>query len=247
MRPHGLGNQILHNFLNNGLERTLIALKISGHALLGILCHHVNLYVDAIAFLLLGQDDFFLGVRDEHNLPPALGIVDGGNGQTGAVKGNEALVHNVAQNLAVLGLKAQSYGVAVGGAADNGGDAVDVALDKVAAHAGVGADGALEVDARAGAEVAEVGQAQGLGGDADGEAGARVGLGGEGRGRQAHAVDGDAVAQDGVGQELGRGGQRNGEGGAAGRILLVELGDLCLGVMRTLRSAVFFPPISGRR
>ncbi len=40
-------------------------------------------------------------------------------------------------------------------------------LDEVSAHAGVGAHGALEVDAGGGGQGAEVGQAEGLGGDAD--------------------------------------------------------------------------------
>jgi hypothetical protein len=62
----------------------------------------------------------------------------------------------------------------------------------VAAHAGVGADGALEVDPRRGLEGAEIGDAEGLGGDADGEGGGRGVVGDDG---EADAVDGDGVAE----------------------------------------------------
>lgn len=236
MRPHGLGNQVLYNLFHNGLECALLSLEVASHALFGVLCQDVDLDVDAVALLLLGQDDLLLGVGDEHDLPPALDVVDGGDGQAGAVEGDEALVDDVAQDVAALGLEAQGDGVAVGGAADDGGDAVDVALDKVAAHAGVGADGALEVDARAGVQVAQVRQAQRLGRDAHGEVrGLR--LGGQRRRRQAHAVDGDAVAQDGVGQQRRRRRQRDRQRGAARLVLRVELGDLCSVRWFTRRSA----------
>lgn len=93
----------------------------------------------------------------------------------------------------------------------------------MAAHARVGAHGALEVDARGGGQRAEVGQAQGLGRDADGELGGRGG--GEGYDGEADAVDGDGVAEVGVGEEGGGGREGDGEGGAAGGVGGVELGD----------------------
>jgi len=56
-------------------------------------------------------------------------------------------------------------------------DGVDVALEEVAAETGAGEEGAFEVNAGVLLEVAEVGAAEGFGGDADFEGG----WGGEGR------------------------------------------------------------------
>jgi hypothetical protein len=220
MRPQSLSHQILHHLLDNRLKSTLITLKIAGHALLGVLGQDVNLDVDAVTLLLLGQDNLLLGVRDQHDLPPTLGIVHGRDGQARPVEGDEAFVDDVAQHVLVLGTEPQRHGVTIRGPACDGRHAVDVALDEVAAHARVSAHSALEVHPGALRQLAQVCQAQRLRGDADNER--RRGRRDRGRG-QAHAVDGDAVAEDGTGQQRRGRRQRDGQGGAAGRVLGVEL------------------------
>src|SRR5690606_17627278 len=77
--------------------------------------------------------------------------------------------------------------------------AVDVALDDVAAEAGVDAQGPLEVDARAALERAERRVPQGLGHDVRGEGP----IAREARDREAHGRDGDRVPGAGVGGDEG--------------------------------------------
>lgn len=169
-------------------------------ALLSVLGHHVDLDVDCVAWLLASDDNLLLGVANEHNLPPTLLVVHLGNCQAGAVKRNIALVDNVAQNSRITWSKAESQGVTVRRDGQDGGSGVDVSLDEVAAHAGVGADGSLEVDARVLRQRTQVGDAECLGGDADLEVGRR-GL--ELSHRQADAIDGDGVAEVAVCEEIG--------------------------------------------
>lgn len=202
-----LRNHILHHALNNRLDENLAALsaEVPSHALLGVLGQDVDLDINTIAHLLLSQDDLLLRIRDEHDLPPALDVVDLGDGQAGAVEGDEALVHDVAQDVGALllaRLEPQRHGVAVGRDPDDLGRRVDVALHEVAPHARVGADGPLQVHAGSLGQSPQVREAQRLGRDAHFEAGLRRVWPRERRRRQTYAVDGDAVPEPGILQEL---------------------------------------------
>jgi len=84
----------------------------------------------------------------------------------------------------------------------DGGDAVDMAEDVVAAHERIGADGVLEVDAITGAERDEGGLGEGFG---DGIEVPRVAGGGVIGDGEAAAADGDGIAAGGeVGPVDGR-------------------------------------------
>ena len=84
--------------------------------------------------------------------------------------------------------------------------AIDVALDHVAAEATAGGEGPFEVEAGAGAEVAEVGPGERFGGEVGGE-----GAGQEIDGGEADAVDGDAGSGESVRED---GGGADAEAGA---------------------------------
>ena len=237
VRTHGLSHHILHHPLDNGLEGGLAAgLMVSPnlgayvalHALFGVLGQHVDLDVDRVPGLLARHHDLLLRVGNEHDLEPAGGVVHLGDGQARAVDGHVALEDYVAQHVHGRRAEAECLGVAVLRHRLDGGRRVDVALHKVAAHAGVGPHGALEVHARPLGQGAQIRQAERLGRDADGEArlGAIAGgCRGEGGRGQADAVDGDAVAQLRVGKQDRGSREADGQGGAAGGILGVELGD----------------------
>ncbi|MCY1359678.1 hypothetical protein D9M69_462630 [compost metagenome] len=87
------------------------------------------------------------------------------------------------------------HGAGVVLAGDDLADAVDVAADQVAAEARGRRQRLLQVDPAAGLEVDEGGARQGLAADVGPEA-----VAGQLDGGQAHAVDGDAVAELDVGQ-----------------------------------------------
>jgi hypothetical protein len=196
----GLCDDTLNNLFKKRDRRSVAVAKNTAQGLLRILGHHVNLDVDGIALDLVCQDNSLLRVCNQHNLPPSLIIVDLCNSQAGSVNANVSLVHNITQSLPLLGLEAESESIAIRRHGEDLGSCVDVALDKVAAHAGVSPDGALQVHMARLNERAEVGDAQRLRGDADGE-----GVLGEGSNGQADTVDGDGVALVAVCEEVGSG------------------------------------------
>lgn len=117
-------------------------------ALAGVLAHHVDLDIDLIAQGLGGHDHAGLGISDHHDREGALDVVDVNDGQGGTVQADEALGDNVVHQVLVLlrDLEDKGDGVAVVSAGQDLDGRVDVALDHVAAEAGVGVHGALEID-----------------------------------------------------------------------------------------------------
>lgn len=194
MAAHGLRDQVLHHLLEDGLDEDLaLGPQVASHRLLGVLGEHVDLDVDALAGLLLRDHHLLLRVRDEHDLEPALRVVDLGDRQAGAVERDVALEDDILQDVERLGREPERQGVAVLAHVDDLGRRVDVALDEVAAHARVSSDRALQIHIGFLLQLAQVRQPQRLGRDPDTEAGHRI-LHIYVGGRQAHAVDRDAVA-----------------------------------------------------
>jgi len=113
----------------------------------GILAHHVDLDVDMVAKSLCGHDNTGLGIGDHHDREGALDIVDINNGQRGTVEADESLGDDVVHKVLVFlrDLEDKCDGVAVVGSGENGDSCVDVALDHVAAEAGVSVHCALQV------------------------------------------------------------------------------------------------------
>lgn len=115
MPPHSLRNQILHHALQNRLNQHLaLRAQIPRHRLLRVLREHINLEINALPHLLARQHHFLLGVHDEHDLEPALGVVDGGDGEAGAIERDVPLVHDVAQDVEGARREAERQRVAVG-------------------------------------------------------------------------------------------------------------------------------------
>ena len=138
--------------------------EVPSHTLLHILADLVDFDVDLLAGLLACCDDLLLSVCDEHDLPKPLGaVLDLGDGQACSVYCHVALLDDVAQHGGVSRLEAEGEGITVGRHGLDGCGCVDVALDKVAAHARVCRDGALEVDLGALLQRAQVGAAERLG------------------------------------------------------------------------------------
>lgn len=138
--------------------------EVASHALLHVLADLVDFDVDLLAGLLACCDDLLLCVCNEHDLPKPLGaILDLCDGQARSVYCYVALLDNVAQHGGVSRLEAEGEGIAVGRHGLDGCGCVDMALDKVAAHARVCRDGALEVDLGALPQRAQVGAAECLG------------------------------------------------------------------------------------
>jgi hypothetical protein len=159
-----LVHQLGHHLLQDGKLAICRPLKVSSHALLDVLANLVHLDVDIVARLLACSDDLFLSVRNQHHLPPPLWpILHLGNRKAGSINRDVALLDNVAQHGGVAGLEAEGEGVAVGRHRQDGRNGIDVALDKVAAHARVCRDGALEVDLGALLQRPQVGPAERLG------------------------------------------------------------------------------------
>src|SRR5206468_12878204 len=168
------------------------------HAL-DLLQEDVGLEVDAVARLALAERRLLERVRDERRREARAAA--GGHRETHAVDGDRALLDQVGDEGAG-GAEAVEEPVAVARHLLEVSDAVDVALDDVAAHAIAHAERALEVDTRPGGHAAERGAAQRLGRNVDREA--PVAPRGDG---EAGAVHGDALAEREAGE-----GPRRGDG-----------------------------------
>ena len=161
----------------------------------------------------VGDDGYLHGVA-----------VDSGYGEGDALDGDGALGDDVLAE--VVGELEGESPVGSGGGfgrdgvqREQGGGAVDVALDDVAAERRACGSGELQVDDGAGAEMGKRGAGDGLGGEVGGE-----GSGGDVEGGEADSVDGDAIAEgEACGErwrvdgDAGRsGGGRGGEDGSGG-------------------------------
>lgn len=203
MTPHSLRHEVLHHLLNDGLDLGLaLRAQEPGHGLLGVLGEDVDLDVDAVADLLLRDDDLLLRVRDEHDLPPALGVVDPGDGQARAVDGDEPLEHDVAQDVRGPRPEPHRHRLPILRDPHDLRRRVHVPLHEVAPHPRVGPHRPLDVHLRPLRQVPQVREPQRLGRHAYREA-RRCGRVGRGRGGsredvrrcEAHPVHGDAVAE----------------------------------------------------
>src|SRR5436190_4913156 len=121
---------------------------------------HVGLEVHAVAGLPLPERRLPQGARDERHREAR--AATGEDGQADAVDGDRALLDQVGGEGA-RAAEAVEEPVAVAGDPLQASDAVDVALDDVAAHAVAHAERALEVDARPGGQLAEGGSPERLG------------------------------------------------------------------------------------
>lgn len=173
-----------------------------------VFAEHIELDIQAAT----GMHGFEVGDFDGMWDDPAghAGVGDLCGGQGNAVKTNGAFGDD---QLAVLG--SQRHGEAVVGTVwtpiENAHGGIDMALNKVATESVADLHGAFKIDEAADGEVAEAGDAQGLGQQIKGK-----GRGGEvdsGDGETA-AIDGNAIAR-GNGRDEGRCGAQ-GEAGAAG-------------------------------
>jgi hypothetical protein len=161
-------DKLRNHLLQDGKLALAAVLEVACDALLDILAHLVDLHIDIIAGLLACSDNLLLRVRNEHDLPePVRAIRDLCHRETRAVYCHVALLDDVAQHGGVARLEAEGFGVAVGRDGLDGRDGVDMALHEVAAHARVGAHGALKVDLGALLQRAQVCAAQRLGRAAD--------------------------------------------------------------------------------
>src|SRR3954452_21080521 len=157
------------------------------HQLLDVLGHDVHFQVHGGALLGSAQRGALQGFGDQGHVERRLPYR--GYGERDPVDGDRALLDDVAQEIGVGGDR-HPPGEAVAGDAVDRSDAVDVALDDVAAQARVGLQRQLEVDARPRLELAQRGAAQGLVHDIGAEQLAAA----QPRRRQADAIDCDAVA-----------------------------------------------------
>lgn len=184
-----LTKDALRHFLEPRDRRiTAICAQNSSERLLGIFGHHINLNVHRVSLPLLCQNNSLLGVSNQHDLPPPLRVVHLCDSQARAINSDETLEDDVPQHIPVLWLESKGQGISIRCHGQNLSRCIDVALDKVAAHAGVGPDGTLQVDSAILDECTEVGYAQRLRGDADFE-----GVAGEGRHGEAAPIYGDGV------------------------------------------------------
>ena len=148
---------------------------------------HIEFQVDSVTDFSGAEVGGFARVGDD----PGGEVIRAnfGDGEADAIDGDGALEDEVAGGLGREGDLEEEIGAA-GFQLEDGGGAIDVALDEVAAHAGIGAHGAFEVDPVAGLEGAEVGSGEGFSEQIEGENGR-----GDVGGGQAAAVDGEAVAE----------------------------------------------------
>src|SRR2546423_2177656 len=169
-----------------------IGSALSRHQTFDVLGHEIDLEVDRVTRTLDAEGGHGSGVGDHGELEGL--VAHGGHREADAVDGDRPLLHHVAEDRLVGGGDGDT-GRPVGQRLllENLADAVDVALDDVAAEAVGQPDGPFEVDPVAGAQGSEGGAAQRL-------------LHGVGRppavaelhGGEAAAVDGDRGAEDGV-------------------------------------------------
>mmetsp|Transcript_7356 Transcript_7356/g.14403 ORF Transcript_7356/g.14403 Transcript_7356/m.14403 type:complete len:275 (+) Transcript_7356:105-929(+) len=177
--------------LEPSLQR-LNPLEHCPHGALHVLRSHVHLEIDGIADLLARQDDLGLGVRDKHEVEPAVGHIGVAHGEAGAVDGNEALGHDV-RHEPRWRLDAYPERLAVGPHLLNHANIVHVALDKMARIASVGGESALQIHRRARWQLLQVGPPQSLGAEPCCE---RIAI--KFGHRQADAVDRNAAAEVGA-------------------------------------------------
>jgi hypothetical protein len=203
-----LVHQPLHHLLQHSASTSTASLKVRSDTLLHILANHVHLDIDILALPLVAHDYLLLRVRDKHNLPPALVVVDRRDGQRRTIERDIALLHDVPQHKLVPGLQAESDGIAVLPRLGDLGNRVDMTLHKVSSHACVCSHSTLKVDSAALFQTAQVGAPQRLGRDADFElVFAELGH------SQAGAIHADAVAKVCISEDVGA--ARNGQAGAA--------------------------------
>mmetsp|Transcript_20139 Transcript_20139/g.59824 ORF Transcript_20139/g.59824 Transcript_20139/m.59824 type:complete len:377 (+) Transcript_20139:116-1246(+) len=174
-----------------GLER-VEARDHGGHRLFDVLGDDVDLQVDRRAHLLVGDDNLLLRVRDQHEVEPALSVIDVANRERRAIDRDEALGDNIRQQPRRR-LDLDVKRIAVRPQLLDRSDVVDVPLDKVARVTAVGGERALEVDGVAWLERFQVGPPDRLRRQPDREARA-VELG-DG---EADAVHRDAAAERGL-------------------------------------------------
>lgn len=176
-----------------GAVRTKRALKIPNNTLLDDLPHHVDLDINLLADLLRARHDFLLRVRNQHDLEPALGIIDLRDRQARPVERHIALLDHIPQHGLLPRRQAEGQRIPIGRFRRDGRDGVDVALHEMAAHARGRLHGALKVHLAAFLERAEVRAPQRLRRDPHFEPGGRAPfvLGD----RQAGPVHADRVAQ----------------------------------------------------
>ncbi len=125
-------------------------------------CEDVGFEVHGPAEWAAGEGGAVEGGGDEGHFKMI--VFYGGDGEADAVEGDGALRDD---KFGEFGRGAEGQACFVGAVApgEEFGDAVDVALDDMAIEAGCGQERALEMDFVAGAEVAEVGEGEGLGDD----------------------------------------------------------------------------------
>ena len=206
---------------------------------------HVHLEVDPVAGLPAAERGAGEGLGDQaHREAVVPGLHDG---EADAVDRDRPLVHQVAGQ---VGGQAHldDLPVLAGSTADDGADSVHVALDDVAAEPGLRGHRTLEVDPVAGLDTAQARLVERLLHDVGGP---RVAVAlGDG---QAAAVDGDRVAEPGVGQHvLGVDGQPEGVAlvldPGHGAELLDDPGEHQLSLFRGVsmsRTSVWPSPASG--
>lgn len=157
-------DELRDHLLQYGEVALRIVCEVSSHALLHVLANLVDLNVDLVAGLLARSDDLLLGVCNQHDFPPTLGtVLHFCNRQTRSIYCDIALFDDVAQHSRVSRLEAEREGVAVGRDGLDRRNGVDMALNKMAAHAGVCRDCALKVDLGALLQRAQVGATECLG------------------------------------------------------------------------------------
>src|SRR5690606_551619 len=176
---------------------------------LDITRQHVNLQVDPPPGAIVSHDGFHQGVRHDGQLE--LRAVDRVHRQAGAIYGDRALVGDVLGQLARrANLELHGAGIVLAG--HHLADTIDVAADQMAAQAAGRRQGLFQVDRAAGLQVDETGACQCLATDIGPKA-----VAGQFHGGQAHAVDGDAVAELDVAQVQLAGGHINPHITALGR------------------------------
>ena len=191
----------------------------------GVAGQDVGLDVDQAAGGERVQAGGGVGVGDDGDFYDV--AVDGGDGEGDALDGDGTLGDDVLGE-GVGKLKAEAPVGGWGGGVDGvegeeGGGAIDVALDDVSAQGRAGGSGEFEVDDGAFVEVGEGGAGDGLGGEVGREAwGECVGLDAEGG--DADSADGDAVASVEAG---GEGGCRDGDAGRTCGGTQVAPSDVC--------------------
>lgn len=187
-----------HDLLENSRHAILAhrALEIPDDTLLDDFPHDINLDIDLIPHLLPRRHHPLLRIRNQHDLEPALGIIDLCDRQRSPVERHIALFHHVAQHAFVARLQTERDGVAVGRHGRDRRHRVDVALHEMPAHARRRTHRPLQVDAAPLRQRAQVRPPQRLGRHADFEKRllllSRVVELGH---RQARPVDRDRVAQ----------------------------------------------------